>query len=394
MAITKLTNTQIQNIVNEAYRQFTGQDGTDVTLDLSQFADTGVSDVSALRSRFTGKLLGSVVNFYTQTAYAEQYKDVFYENEDQFNGILQAISVDVPAVKENSAWKDFVSGTTQVGVYTVYLPIVNTEYFTKTESYALPITITGEQWDSAFKDQNGLDRFVEYLFMCVSNAIIQHREDMNASNRNNFMAEKIRVARQEADGIHAVNIVEAYCKDAGISAMTVEEFNNSDAALKFSIEQTSLYIDYMQRQNVLFNVGGKVRFVPRDELVVQMLSSFEKKLFTVALSDTFHDDLVALPLHESVACWQSLNDLSFEGLSSINIKCASGDTIEQSGIVAFIASKKACMHTIKKQRVASQYFPIEDVTHYEYQFRDAYINMLDMPAVVLFVADYDAEATE
>ena len=73
--------------------------------------------------------------------------------------------------------------------------------------------------------------------------------------------------------------------------------------------------------------------------------------------------------------------------SEINVE-TSGGVVNQSGIVAFMADSWAIMHTIRKQRIGEQYFSIEDVHHYEYQFVDAYMNNLNMPAVVFTLQDY------
>ena len=107
MAITKLTNTQIQSIVNDAFKQMTGKEAL-TTEDLSAFSDIGTDDVSALREKFTGKLIAVVAkNWYLDSSYRTSYKDVFFEDASRFGAIIQAISVEVPEVKENSAWKAF-----------------------------------------------------------------------------------------------------------------------------------------------------------------------------------------------------------------------------------------------------------------------------------------------
>lgn len=394
MAITKLTNTQIQTVVNEAYRQFTGTDDVSTVLDLSAFTDDGVKDVGALRSQFTGKLLGVLTkNFFTDSSYMSEYTDVFYEDENRFGAIIQNISVTIPDAKENSAWQNFVSGTTKVGQYDIYIPVVDTKYYTKSTSWEIPITITGEQWDTAFRSEGELGAFVEYLFMCLQNKIMEHRENMNSSNRNNFIAEKLHTQNTVGHtGLHAVNLVQSYCDDRGIeTSMSVSDFMKSKDALKYAIEQIKLYMGYMRKQSIMFNVDGKVRFTPRDRMVVQLLTAFEERLYNVAESDTFHDDLIALPLHDSVASWQSLGDLSFDGVSSINIKDASGDTIEQSGIVGLICDKWAILHTIRKQRIGHQRFDVEDLDLYAHQFRDSYMNDMSMNGLVLYVDDVVVE---
>lgn len=389
MAITKLTNTQIQTLVNDAYKQMTGKEALTAE-DLSNFSDNGVADVSALREKFTGKLLGVIAkNWYTDSSYRSAYKDVFFEDASRFGAITQAISVSVPEVKESSAWDSFVSGTTKVGEYTVYLPVVDTQYYCKSESWALPITITGEQWDTAFKSEDALADFVGYVFMCVDNALVQHMEDLNNANRNHFIAEKVNASNNGVAGIHVVDLVSAYVADAGIStSFSVKDFLNSADALRFAIEQIGLYMGYMKKQTALFNTAGKVRFVPEDRLVVQLLGYFVKRLDTVARSQTFHDNLVALEYYDEVPAWQNMNALTFANLSSIDIKLSNTVTIEQSGIVGFIADKWAIVHTNKSQRVATQRFDIEDLTLYEYQYRDQYMNNLTMNAVVFVLEDF------
>lgn len=393
MAITKLTNTQIQTLVNSAYKQMTGKEAMTVE-DLSAFSDSGNTDITALRETFTGKLLATVAkNWYTDSSYRSSYRDVFFEDASRFGAITQAISVTVPEVKENSAWKGFQSGTTTIGQYTVYLPVVDSKYYVKSESWALPITITGEQWDTAFRSEADLYDFVGYIFMCVDNALVQHMEDLNNANRNHFIAEKINASNTSVPGIHVVDLVSAYVADAGISTdFSVAQFLNSENALRYAIEQIGLYIGYMKKQTALFNTEGKVRFVPEERLVVQLLGFFTKRLDTVARSQTFHNDLVALPLYDEVPAWQNMSSLTFDNLSKINIKLSNTVTVEQSGIVGLICDKWAIVHTQKSQRVATQRFDIEDLTLYEYQYRDQYMNNLTMNAVVFLLKDHKAAA--
>lgn len=392
MAITKLTNTQIDNIVNTSYLQFTGQEGTDVTLDLSQFADTGTTDPTVARERFTGALAGAIIrNWYTDVSYRSSYDDDFYEDSASFGAILQVVSASVPEVKDNSAWKDFVSGITTVGQYTVYLPVVESTYYTKQSSWELPITITGTQWNQAFRSREALNDFVSYLWVCVDNALVQHMKDLNNLNKCNFIAEKIHYASQEdATGIHKINFVEEFAKDRGIDHnFSVKDFLQTPEALLYMSEQMRLYVGYLQEQTALFNTQGKVRFTPKDRLVVQILDFIEKRIETVAMSDTFHDEMVALPRHKSVPAWQTLASTDFETISSINVKIDDNTTVNQSGIIGFICDKWAIIHTIVSNRVGSQHFGIEDLTLYAYQHTDKFMNNLSMNAIVFTLEDYE-----
>ena len=388
MAITKLTTNDISSIVNSAYAQFTGDSGAVLT-DIRNLVDEGAADIAALRSKFTGALLAQVTkNFYTMTSAESEYDDPFYQDSEEFGAITQMITAQIPDAVANPAWANFVSGTTEVGVYTVYLPTINTTYFTKQEAWSVPLTITGEQWNQAFRDNAGLSEFVQFLHLVMGNAILAHREQMNELNRNNFIAEKLNAASdQTVDGVHAVDLIALYASEFALStAFTVEDALASDTFKTFAMSKIGEYADYMKKQTSLFSVDGTVRFVPTERLVCQMLSAFDKKL-AVTQAGIYHNDLIKMPGYRTVASWQGLGDLSFDDLSTINVKVAGG-TVEQSGIVALLVDKWAILHTIKKQRVAAQHFEIEDLTHYSYQFLDCYLNNLSMPGIVFYMSDY------
>lgn len=388
MAITKLTTADISSIVNSAYQQFTGDSGAVLT-DIKELVDEGAADIAALRSKFTGALIAQVTkNFYTQTSAESEYDDPFYQDSEEFGAICQMITAQVADAIANPAWANFVSGTTEVGVYTVYLPTINTTYFTKQEAWSVPLTITGEQWNQAFRDNAGLNEFVQFIHLVMGNAIMAHREHMNEMNRNNFIAEKLNAAAdQQVDGIHAVDLIALYASEFGLTtAFTVEDALASDTFKTFAMSKIGEYADYMHKQTSLFSVDGQVRFVPSDRLVCQMLSAFDKKL-AVTQAGIYHNDLIKMPGYRTVASWQGLGKLTFDDLSTIKVKVAGG-TVEQSGIVALLVDKWAILHTIKKQRVAAQHFDIEDITHYSYQFVDQYMNNLSMPGIVFYMSDF------
>ena len=395
-----LNNEQIKAIVNEAYKQATGTETID-NIDLSVFSDVGSDSVTGLREKFTKALIGVVTkNWFTDTSYRSQYRDVFFEDSERFGAIVQAISVEAPEVQDNSAWNDFVSGTSKVGQYTVYLPVVHSKYYTKSESWALPITITGEQWDTAFRNMSELSGFVSYVLMVVDNKIVEHMENMNMMNRNNFIAEKIQYAESVgAKGVHVVDLVKMYALETGKNAYTVTQAMNDADFLRFASMKLKEYKGYMGKQTSVFNTEGIVRFTPSDRLVVQLNDKFVNAIEAVALSTTFHDEMVKLPNFERVPYWQSIGDTTFDAVTSINVTTASGKgvgaegadvPVNRSGIVGLMCDKWAIIHTIRSNRVASQHFEIENLTHYEYQHRDSYMNNLTMNAIVFVLNDYAA----
>lgn len=192
-----LNNNSVDTTVNAAYEIATGKTAFNENgdaLTLKDIIDAGTKDGGALvgkKEQFTKALISMWArNFFADTKYDADGSDPYYVDSRQWGAIVQMISAEAPAVQESHAWRNFVSGTSTVGSYTVYLPIVSTKYYGKSMSWELPITISYEQYADAFKSADGFNEFRAYIFTIVENAIIQHRKNMNNANRNNFIAEK------------------------------------------------------------------------------------------------------------------------------------------------------------------------------------------------------------
>ena len=390
-----LNNNQVASIVNEAFKISTGQEGV-IELDLSNVVDVG-NDANVLKEKesFTEALCAVLVkNWFTDSSYRSQYSDPFFEDAERFGAIIQAISVDVPEVQRSHAWNDFkpVEGQpATAGVYELYLPVVDTKYYGKSNSWQLPICVTNEQWDPAFRSASELTSYVEYILMCVDNALVCHLENMNNANRNNFIAEKVNYAQSpNATGVQVVNLVEAYQSSLPEPKdMEADEFLNDPDGLRFASECMKNYMSFMGKMTTLFNTDQKKRFTPKDRLVCQVLDMFENRMDRVALSNVFHDSYVQLPLHETIPFWEGTGEgLTFSDVSTINVKTASGDSTEIPGVVALMADKWAIMHTIKNRRTTSVEFKPENLIQYYNQFRDQYMNDLTMNAIVFVVQDY------
>ena len=401
-----IDNASAYSLVNAAYKQAVGSEAVN-TLTLDDFADSGVAyaSLSAGRDKFVKALIDQVVNFYSDYSYKNNYNDPYYVESRRYANIVQMLSAKAPEVQESHAWKNLApyddQGTTKkvtIGTYEVNPPIVDSVYYTKTISWELPIAITEEQLVDAFKSGEELRGFVDWIFVVVENALIQHREDMNAANRNAFIADKILYAGGVgAQGIHVVNLLTEYNAQRGKSIATVAAFMADPEAMRFASAQMLLYTKYLKKQSTLFNTRGLVKFVPEGRLVTEINSAFESALFETAYSDTYHDEMVRLSEYYSTPYWQGFGvnaaagestpatyAAGFDQVTKIDVSVAAGD-VSKSGIVALMADKYAIMHTIRNERVASQYFSMENITLYAYQNRDAYMENLGQNAVVFTV---------
>lgn len=400
MADKYLNSNSIYTLVNSAYAQAVGSSAI-ATTDLKDLVETGaaydtlISD-NAWKDNFTKALLQQCVkNFYMDTSYREEYQDPFYQDSRRFGAISQMITATAPAVQESHAWQQFVSGTTQVGQYTVLMPSVSSSFVGKSSSWELQVTITDEQWDPAFKSVGDLEQFVAYIMMVVDNAIVEHLQDLNKLNVANFMAEKIHYAGTvSATGVHLIDLRALYESETGDQTIdTAQKFMADDKCMRFASETIDKYSGYLTSQSVLFNTEGKNKFTPRSRQVCQVLQYFESRMKSVSYADAYNLEYVKLRNHMTVPNWQgygvqaSTGAVDFANVSTIKVKTSSGDTVTQSGIVAFLADEWAIMHTILDQRVAVVRHDPEALSSYFYQFRDQRVNNLGQNAIVFIVAD-------
>ena len=368
-----------------------------VTESLADFVDGGTA-YSAIQEigqdQFYKALIAAgVKNFFTDSAFIDSYEDPFYLDSREFSGILAHIHAEAPAVQASHAWNTFVSGTTQLGQYTIFTCLVSEKLFGLSSSYELPVALNDEQMKDCFRSEEDLAEFTAYLMVTVQNALKQHRKDQSAMNRANWIGEKIAYAGSVgAKGIHVINLLELYRTETGdTSITTAAQFNSTNACLRFAAAVMDEYMGYLQEQTKMFNVGEYTRFTPRDRIVCQVNAKWQKKVESVSYSDAYNIDYVRLPYFQPVSCWQGMGSgAAWADVTKVYVTTASGESVNASGIVAIMVDKWAIAHTIRSQRVAVTRFDPEAVTQYYYQFRDQYINDLSLNGLVFVVQDHQA----
>lgn len=402
MSVVTLNNNACYEVINAARTQALGGGSSQAVaaLDLSAIIDAG-GDETVLGSReaFTKALINVLIkNWYQDSSYRSQYEDPFWEDSAEFGAITQMISAEIPAVQASAQWKTYTSGETTVGEYTVFLPSISVSYRGKSDSWQIPLAITGNQWNTAFKNEEELRSFVAYILMMVDNALVVHIEDMGNMNRNNFIAEKYKAATAltPTPGVHVVDLLGDWVTKYGdpTKDFSVDDFFASQEAQLYAGEQISLYYGYIGKMSKMFNLENKARFTPGNRKVLQVLSAFEKRLNFHTLSDVYNVDLASLPGHQSVPYWQGFgNGGTFSEVSKIIVKPTSyesGDATTVSNVVAFLADKWSVMHTIIDHRVAVKVMEPEDLELYFYQFTDRYLNDLSQNAIVFVLNPYTA----
>lgn len=392
-----INNNQIYSLVRKAYVDALGGNALD-NLKIEDISDIGdlATNILANRDEFTKALIMQCVkNWFTDTSYRTMYRDPFFEDEREYGAIVQMISAVAPEVQESHAWQSFVNGTSTIGQYTVYIPIVESKLYGKTVSWELPITISDEQWDDAMRNGEELANFVAYVMLVVDNAIVCHLENMNATNRNNFIVEKFKAqADSNIAGVHVINLTDLYNSERNGTIATAEEFLKTPECMRFASAKIDEYSKYFNKMSALFNTEGKARFTPDERKVVQVVKKFASAMAEVNYSTTFNAQYTQLPTYEEVPFWQGFGtNAEWDDVTAIKVTEGTGGNATEttySGIVALLADKWAILHTIRKHRVAVHRADPEALTTYFYQYRDSYMNNLGMNGLIFTVNDASA----
>lgn len=350
----------------------------------------------ALREQWVKTLTGMhIKDMYTDRPYKDKRNDVFYEDAARFGAVSRIISMEMPDLIENRSWINVTSGVTQIGSNTIYLPIVDQQLYGATDSWGVSIAYTGNQLDAAFESEAGLLEFDSYVKLMAQNAIEIHRATMNGMNRNNYISAKIAL-RSQPHKVNVVNLVQEYQRDHGNVAMTKAEFLSSADAMRYSVKTFKKYKDLLHQMTTMFTTktDSRGKFIPEERFVFQVLSDFEGRMDAEVYSTTYHEMFVKLPFYRSVTSWQALHGdevnttLTFDTLSSIDVIDSENNATTQSGIVGFMVDKWAIMHTMVQNRVGYQRDDIKNISMYDYQFTDRYMNNLTLPGIVFLVEDY------
>lgn len=365
------------------------------------------------KEQLLGTLSGRIIDtMYTDSSWTDKYGDIFFQNSEQFGAIVQIINTEMPEVRQNRAWDQITSGETTIGSNLVYLPVVKEQLAGGTSSWAVPYALSGIQMDSAFRNASGLSRFIGYVQLSAENAIKYHLARMTAANRNNYIVEKLKKGNSSTN-VNYVSLTAEYNAMTGRSLTTQQFLNNQDGCLRMVNRIFKKYKALLTDMTTLFTLDSTTtgKFIPDDRFTFSLISDFNALLESELYSTTYHDDFVKAKGFREVPAWQGLRrvdesgetpvstTLTFEDLTTINAgrndsvlypgTPGSGEPkeveINQSGILGLMCDKWAIMHTVVRHRTGVQRDDIKDITLYEHQFTDRYVNNLMLNGLVFTI---------
>ena len=387
---------QIFQLVNTTVEEILGESVV-VQEDLSNIVDVGKEIISTNNlDNYVKKLvnhIGKVV--FDDRVYKGSVPSVIRDSWE-YGSILEKITADIPEAVENDSWNLVDGETYNQDIF--YQPKVSAKFFNSKVTFEVPISFTELQVKESFSNKEQLNGFLSMIYNAVEKAMTIRLDNLVMRAINNMTAETLLADlydenSKELDltktGTKAINLLALYNANKAVD----EQLTKNDAILnpdfiRFASYIISLYKDRMSKISTLFNVGGKERFTPAEDVTLVLLSDFSSAVDVFLQSDVFNKELTSLPKHETVPYWQgSGTEYAFEDVSKIHVKTSSKKEVEVDGILGVMFDVNAVGVANLDRRVTSHYnAKAEFYTNY-YKADAGYYNDLNENFIVFFVGE-------
>lgn len=385
---------QIYTLINSVSGEVLGK--TDIVQeDLTGVVDLGTQVFNA---NAVDNYVKSLVNhigkvIFVNRPYAGKVPSVLMDAWE-FGSVLEKISADIPAATENDTW-DLTDGETY-SQDTFHKPTVTAKFFNSKVTFEVPVSITERQVKESFSSAEQLNGFLSMIYSAVEKSMTIKADALIMRTINNMVAETLKADKKAFGGasvnyasastVRCVNLLKLYNENKG-TTLTAAKAITDPEFIRFASYQMGLYADRMQTVSTLFNVGAKERFTPVDMLHTVLLSDFAKAAQAYLYSDTYNKEQVLLPNAETVPSWQaSGKNYDFASVSTINVKSASGEAVNVSGVLGVMFDRDALGVCNLDRRVTTTYNAKAEFFNNYFKFDAGYFNDTNENFVVFFVA--------
>lgn len=382
---------QIYEIINTASQEVLGESAL-VQEDLGNIVDIGtaVFDNNSF-DKFVRSLvdqIGRVV--FVDRVYRGRVPSIVRDGWE-YGAVLEKLACKLPEAQENESW-ELQSGTSyDPNVFIA--PVVTAHFYNKKMTFEIQISIVERQFRSAFSSGSQAASFIAMIFNAIENSMTIKLDALIMRTICNMIGETVyddfgANAITGGSGVKAVNVLYLYNQTvAEADALTAANCMQSPAFLRFASNLMKMYKDRLAVESTLFNIDGEPRFTPADRLHFVVLSEFAAGVESYLQSDTFHDEMVALPEYESVPFWQgSGTGYAFTDTGKVYVTTASNHAETVTGVLGVMFDSDAAAVCNMDRRTTSQYNAKGEFTNNFFKMDCQYLNSLQENFVVFFAA--------
>ena len=388
---------QVYSLVNASTKEILGE--TDIVAqDLSNIVDIGSSIINSNNvDNYVKSLvdhIGKVI--FVNRPYAGSVPGVLMDKWE-FGSVLEKIDADLPEAVENRSYE--LSNGVDYSPNVFYKPTVSAKFYNSKVTFEVDMSFTERQVKESFSNAEQLNAFVSMLYNAVERSMTVKIDSLVMSTINNAIAQVVNHAMptvengdysQAVSTPQAINLLKVY-NDMFTKTLTKTTCLADTDFLKWCCIMLSTYAKRMSRMSTLFNVGGKPRFTPKEDLNIIMLQDFYANMRVNLASDTYNKEDLLLPSDiTTIPYWQgSGDDYGSSKVAKINVTIKTGEsttkTIEISGIMCVMFDRNALGVCNMDRRVTTNYNPKAEFYNNFYKFDCSYFNDLDENFIVFFI---------
>ena len=315
----------------------------------------------------------------------------------EYGAVMEKITeTELPEATENEAWNltDGASYDNQV----FHKPNVAAKFYNKRSVFEVDRSIADMQARSAFSNPTQLNAFVSMLFNGIDKSIEVKLQALSERVINNMIARTFAAEFPSVvdnnysgkTGVKAVNLLYTYNQKFSKSLTAAACLYDEDF-LKWAAKWIRMYSSRLTKMSTLFNVGGLPRFTPSNLQHLILLDNFSTSAEMYLQSDTFHNELVAMPDYIEVPYWQgSGTAYDDDSISKINVTIDNENgntkTLTASGILGVLFDHEACGICCEERRTDTFYNPKGNFTNYYYKQFANYYGDSNENFIVFYVA--------
>lgn len=297
-----------------------------------------------------------------------------------YGSILEKISSEMPVAVETEDWE--LTDNTSYDPNVFHKPVASSKFFNSRTTFEIDASITEMQVREAFSNAGQLNSFISMIFNEVDKAMTVKTDALIMRTINNFIAETIH----NNNDATAVNLLAMYNTEFG-TKLTADKAIKTPEFIRYASYVMGVYVDRLSTMSRLFNIEGKARFTPNDVLHFVTLSDFSRAADVYLQSDVYHNELTKIPSSETVSYWQGSGETyDFADISRVNVKTASGNTVNATGILAVMFDRDALGVNCFERRVRTNYNAKAEFTNYFYKQDAQYFNDFSENFVVFYIA--------
>ena len=303
----------------------------------------------------------------------------------EFGSIVQKVHMKLPDAEENESWALVDGATYEENQF--YKPSVSVKLWNHKTTFEIPISIAEEQLKQSFLSASEMARFVAMLYQGVENSMTLKFDALIMRTICNFIGVTIQ---DGTSGVNVIHLVTEFNANTGSSETSATALYNKDF-LRYAVFRMKQVATRLGTYSTLFNLGATEKHTPRDMLKIVLHETLDAGVSAFLQSDTFHDELVKLPVADVVPFWQG----SGTGYALADTSAIDVDVLDTSGtkqhvqedyIVGVMFDRDALGVTGYNRRTPSKYVAKAEFYNYWYKEDAGYFNDYNENFVV-FLAD-------